>query len=173
MRVRVMATSSHNLGECVARGTFLRELSERLVLNEIALPPLRERVGDVEPLLAHFLAEITAEAMPVLADDAIEALTRYAWPGNVAELETVVAHLALVSRSRVVRAADLPLTAGATPLPGLALGAQLADLEREHIQAVLRQTRWHRGRAAAALGISSKTLYRKIREYGFVRPSHS
>ena len=78
----------------------------------------------------------------------------------------------LLASGGVIRARDLPLSNGtsatAASMPGTA--ASLADLERRHIESVLSQTNWHQGKAAAMLGISSKTLYRKIREYGFQRP---
>jgi two-component system NtrC family response regulator len=172
-RARVVATSSQDLKAAVDSGRFLGPLYEHLAVATVMLPPLRDRAVDLHPLLSHFLSEFSHAHAPTVADDSLEALSRYRWPGNVAELETVAAHLALVVRGRTVRAADLPLMIAGAPLLGRQPSVPLAELERDHIEAVLKQTRWHQGRAAAALGISSKTLYRKIREYGFQRPQHS
>jgi DNA-binding NtrC family response regulator len=172
-RARMVATTSQDLRAAVAVGRFLEPLLNHLSQATVALPPLRDRLVDLHPLLTHFLSTFSHPQPPTVMEDALEALAKYRWPGNVAELETVAAHFALVVRGRTVRATDLPLMIAGAPMPGRQPSMPLAELEREHIEAVLKQTRWHQGRAAAALGISSKTLYRKIREYGFQRPQHS
>jgi DNA-binding NtrC family response regulator len=102
----------------------------------------------------------------------VELLVRYPWPGNVRELRNVMERVVLLAQGPQVRASDLPLeipTRGAEERAS-APAVSLAELERRHIESVLHDTSWHQGRAATALGISSKTLYRKIREYGFRRP---
>jgi DNA-binding NtrC family response regulator len=106
----------------------------------------------------------------------MDALQRYRWPGNVRELRNVIERAVLLANGGVINASDLPLQAVGPPgarraTPGSSIS--LADLERRHIEAVLNQTHWHQGRAATVLGISSKTLYRKIREYGFRRPGET
>ena len=119
-------------------------------------------------------------------------LERYRWPGNVRELRNVMERAALLATDGIVSAHDLPLGVdvggAARPTPvapmdsvrdlGVPLveaaprsGQTLEQVERQHIAGVLEQTNWHQGRAADLLGISPKTLYRKIREYGFTRPS--
>jgi DNA-binding NtrC family response regulator len=108
----------------------------------------------------------------MLAPDAVDLLTRYPWPGNVRELKNVMERAVLLAKGPQIRAADLPLhlpAPGTTERSGMP-AISLAELERRHIESVLHETSWHQGRAATALGISSKTLYRKIREYGFRRP---
>jgi two-component system NtrC family response regulator len=125
-----------------------------------------------------------------ISDEAMSALERYRWPGNVRELELVLARSAMLATDGVVEAKHLTLADAAT-LPaapsrgdagrsaaGSPLTAgpsssapSLGELERQHIAEVLDRTGWHQGRAAELLGISPKTLYRKIREYGFKRPS--
>ena len=100
-------------------------------------------------------------------------MQEYPWPGNIRELRNVIERAVLLARGSTIRAQDLPLTlSGAAASPASLVGSQLtlADLERRHIEAVLTQTSWHQGRSAEVLGISSKTLYRKIREYGLKRP---
>jgi two-component system, NtrC family, response regulator AtoC len=100
-------------------------------------------------------------------------MQQYTWPGNIRELRNVIERVVLLARggSGEIRAQDLPLAA-APSASRAAVGSTttLEELERQHIEAVLTQTRWHQGKAAKILGISSKTLYRKIREYGMHRP---
>ena len=99
-------------------------------------------------------------------------LSRYPWPGNARELRNVIERVVLLAHGPQIRASDLPLQPpGAAASAASSPAISLAELERRHIESVLHDTNWHQGRAASALGISSKTLYRKIREYGFVRPN--
>jgi transcriptional regulator of acetoin/glycerol metabolism len=129
----------------------------------VGLPPLRDRAVDI-PLLANAFVQGAGDAESLRIDaDALALLQRYAWPGNVAELRAVMERARLLARGGVIRADDLPLDAASGSL-------QLTDIERRHIAAVLRTCGWHQGRAAAALDISPKTLYRKIRAYGLARP---
>ena len=110
----------------------------------------------------------------MLTPDAIALMQEYPWPGNVRELRNVIERVVLlVARRRDARFArrtsrSRPRRRRRARRWGRA--TTLAELERQHIEAVLTQTNWHQGHAAKMLGISSKTLYRKIREYGFQRP---
>ena len=106
--------------------------------------------------------------------DALAALEAYAGPGNVRELRNVMERAVLLSTNGVVHASDLPLASSGGAGGGARLTdplTKLEDVERQHIESVLRHVNWHQGRAAEVLGISPKTLYRKIREYGFRRPT--
>lgn len=171
--VRVIASTTRDLTRMVQAETFRDDLLHRINTIRIALPPLRDRAVDVLPLAEHFLAQFSRGAVPRLSDDASRALERYRWPGNVRELRNVMERAALLATEGVVHARDLPLGAevgaGARPTPMQVLS--LGELERRHIADVLERTNWHQGKAAEMLGISPKTLYRKIREYGFARPS--
>lgn len=174
VNVRVVASTTRDLSRMVQAGTFRDDLLHRINTIRIALPPLRERVVDVPLLARHFLDVLSAgHEAPRLADDAVLALERYRWPGNVRELRNVMERAALLATDGVVHAHELPLGAdvgaGARPTPVQVLS--LGELERRHINDVLERTNWHQGRAAEMLGISPKTLYRKIREFGFKRPS--
>jgi DNA-binding NtrC family response regulator len=149
--------------------------------------------------LAHF-GEQFAQRSLQLGADATSVLERYRWPGNVRELRNVMERAALLATDGLVSALDLPLGVdvggAARPTPVMAMAPvqvaavetvqeaaptgtamtamarlTLGELERRHIADVLEQTLWHQGRAADLLGISPKTLYRKIREYGFRRPA--
>jgi len=171
--VRLVTSSNHDLDAAVKDGRFRDDLLYRLNTVTVSLPPLRERAVDVPLLAQHFLTHIAGASAPALTPDALALMQDYSWPGNIRELRNVIERVVLLSRggSREIRAQDLPLTAS-PGIPRLPLGeaVTLADLERHHIGAVLAQANWHQGHAAKVLGISSKTLYRKIREYGFERP---
>ena len=170
--VRIIAATNKDLGALVAENGFRSDLYYRVNTISIALPPLRERVVDIPLLADHFLRRYGGATPPVLQDDAIAALQAYAWPGNVRELRNVIERAVLLATDGTIRAHDLPLAAVGAANGGAPTGGaqSLAELERRHIESVLRQANWHQGRAAQVLGISSKTLYRKIREYGFQRP---
>ena len=170
--VRVLAATNRDLAACVAEGTFRDDLYYRVNTIAVELPPLRDRAVDIPLLARAFLDQFAKSDPPTLAPDAIDLLSRYPWPGNVRELRNVMERAVLLAKGPQIRASDLPLhlpVSGAAERSG-APAISLAELERRHIESVLHETSWHQGRAASALGISSKTLYRKIREYGFRRP---
>jgi DNA-binding NtrC family response regulator len=171
--VRLVTSSNHDLETAVRDGRFRDDLLYRVNTVTVALPPLRERAVDVPLLAQHFLTQLAGASAPVLTPDAVTAMQQYAWPGNIRELRNVIERVVLLSRggNHEIGAHELPLGTSAI-MPRTSVGATvtLAELERQHIGAVLTQTNWHQGNAAKLLGISSKTLYRKIREYGFERP---
>jgi DNA-binding NtrC family response regulator len=175
--VRIVAATNRDMVRAVNDGGFRSDLYYRINTIGITLPPLRERVVDIPLLADHFLHQYGGASPPRLTNEAMEALQRYRWPGNVRELRNVIERAVLLANGGVINASDLPLS---NPGPGAAssngtagASVSLAELERRHIESVLQQTNWHQGKAATLLGISSKTLYRKIREYGFKRPSES
>ncbi|MEO7362843.1 MAG: sigma-54 dependent transcriptional regulator, partial [Gemmatimonadaceae bacterium] len=171
--MRVVAATNKDLTRMVAAGQFRDDLLHRINTIRIALPPLRERSVDIAPLADHFLEQFGGSAPPRLSDEALDVLARYRWPGNVRELRNVIERAVLLSTDGVIVARDLPLgtelggASRTTPVAPLTL----IELERRHIQEVLDRTGWHQGRASELLGISPKTLYRKIRDFGFHRPS--
>ena len=171
--MRVVAATNKDLTRMVAAGQFRDDLLHRINTIRIALPPLRERTPDIAPLTDHFLEQFGGSTPPRLSDEALDVLMRYRWPGNVRELRNVIERAVLLSADAVIVARDLPLgaelggAARATPAAPLTL----LELERRHIQDVLDRTGWHQGRASELLGVSPKTLYRKIRDFGFHRPS--
>ncbi|MDQ2664424.1 MAG: sigma-54 dependent transcriptional regulator [Gemmatimonadota bacterium] len=171
--VRILAASNRDLAQRVAEGHFRDDLLYRINTIEIKLPPLRERAVDIPLIARQFIKQYGKATPPTLAPDALEVLTRYQWPGNVRELKNVIERVVLLSHGPQIRASQIPLQAqGSQAAPtSTAPSISLAELERRHIESVLHATNWHQGHAASALGISSKTLYRKIREYGFVRPN--
>jgi DNA-binding NtrC family response regulator len=139
------------------------ELFSILDARRIELPSLRERGVDI-PLLAHAFLNHNGSAPLAFEPGAIDALCEYNWPGNVAELRAVVERARMLCRDGRVRVTDLALTPSDHRL-------ELAEVERRHILAVLEANAWHQGKSAESLGISPKTLYRKIREFSLLRPS--
>jgi two-component system, NtrC family, response regulator AtoC len=169
--VRVLAATNRDLSDRVTDGLFRDDLYYRVNAIAIELPPLRERVVDIPLLARQFLRQYGKGAALSLSNDALELLGKYTWPGNVRELKNVMERAALLAQGPQIRAVDLPLQLeGVHPTPVSSPAISLEELERRHIETVLHNTNWHQGKAATALGISSKTLYRKIREYNFRRP---
>jgi DNA-binding NtrC family response regulator len=176
--IRLVAATNRDIEKAVADGQFREDLYYRINTLTIHIPPLRERPEDVPLLARYFLDQFGGPEPPRLTDDALEALMGYRWPGNVRELKNVMERLAILCAGQVIRPQDLPrdLTGdrrsdggAAAALVGQSIS--LEDVERAHIEAVLKRENWHQGRAAQVLGISPKTLYRKIRIYGLERPS--
>jgi DNA-binding NtrC family response regulator len=175
--LRLIAATNRDIEKVVEDGSFRQDLFYRISTLTIHVPPLRERPEDIPVLARRFLERAKPDA-PRLSDEAEQVLRRYAWPGNVREVKNVMERVAILSAGPEITALDLPVdlraggaaagSAGRTPV-GAAV--PLDDVEKEHIAAVLRRTSWHQGQAAKILGISPKTLYRKIREYGLQRPS--
>ncbi len=175
--IRVIAATSQDLATKIGDGSFRADLYYRINTVSIALPPLRERVVDIPLLAKHFLnraASVNGDGRARrLSGEAIDAMQDYPWPGNVRELRNVVERAVLVASGAEIRAGDLALGHGMPLAPARAAGdppVSLEEMERRHIDAVLHEVNWHQGRAADILGISAKTLYRKMRDYGLRRP---
>jgi DNA-binding NtrC family response regulator len=174
VKVRIVAATNRDLAKAVNDGNFRSDLFYRISTIAVELPPLRDRAVDIPMLTEHFLRQYGGANPPRLTPDAMSALQAYHWPGNIRELRNVIERAVLLASNGVITPADLPLTGPGpqsrpAPVSDVAPDS-LEELERRHIESVLRQASWHQGRAAQLLGISTKTLYRKIREYGFERP---
>jgi two-component system response regulator AtoC len=167
--VRVLAATHRDLERCVEEGTFRQDLLYRLNTITITLPPLRERLEDLELLCTHFLALHAGGAgtRHELTPAALAALRAYAWPGNVRELSHVLERAVALAAGPRVDVEDLPAQVrdpvGTAPAPS---PQRLADVERAHILSVLDSVGGKRARAAGLLGIDRKTLYRKLLRYG-------
>ena len=160
--VRIVAATNRDL---MSDG-FRNDLYHRICQIHIHIPALRDRREDIGPIATHFLRQQNAQLS--FADDAIKALESYSWPGNVRELRNVVINAALRCSRPVVRDFDLPaMISGAVPLRPVAPGSpsNLSSVERDTILQVLRTTNGHRQRAADLLGISRRTLIRKLNTY--------
>jgi DNA-binding NtrC family response regulator len=174
---RLVATTSVDLASMSAEGVFRDDLYYRINAVNVTLPPLRERTVDILPLARYFLSEAGVAPTPEVGADALAALESYPWPGNIDELREVIERAATRAVDGMIRAASLPFAAAVAPVEA-SRGSERSSLpletvERDHIRAVLDQVGWHQGRAAEILGISPKTLYRKIRHFGFQRPAGS
>ena len=166
---RLVATTTVDLQAAVRGGAFRSDLLQRLAQGTIVLPPLRERTVDIPILAQGFVREFGGNRGPSLAAEAIDALQRYSWPGNLRELRNVLERAVLLAGGGIIHAHDLPLPAATRTVVDES-PLLLAEVERRHIAAVLQRANWHQGKAAELLGLSAKTLYRKIREYKFERP---
>jgi DNA-binding NtrC family response regulator len=168
--VRLLAATNRNLVELVKAKQFREDLYYRLKVVEIDLPPLRERREDIPLLVRSFLEKIAAENdRPVkeVTPAALDALVAYDWPGNVRELRNTLEGLIVLSMNDRIDMADLPtsITGKIQEESIFQPGLKLADLEREAIRRALQETKGHRAKAAEILGISVRTLQRKISEY--------
>lgn len=152
---------------CVRDSSMVTDFPATL---HVHVPALRQRTEDIRRLASELLSGIDG-GMRTIAADATDALRDYAWPGNVRELDTVLTRACTLATSDAIGTSDLRmlLASGSLGAPANGSGA-LDELERLHIESMLVRCAWHQGRTAAALGISTKTLYRKMREYGFCRP---
>jgi two-component system response regulator HydG len=175
--VRLVAATNRDLTEAVKAGTFREDLFFRLRVVTITLPPLRERLGDLAALAERFLlaaAERHGRPAREVSGRALDLLSGYRWPGNVRELKNVVEAMVLMSRDPVVGPETVPAyvrepAERADPLKSLS-GVRLDEVERTLVTNTLRDVGGNRERAARLLGISTRTLYRKIHEYGLSAP---
>jgi len=173
LNARLITATNRDLDTLVETGEFRADLLYRINTVRLTLPPLRERRCDIPVIAEHFLERLSMGRVHEFSEDAMEALSGYDWPGNVRELRNVIERAVLLATDTTISARDLPIPAfrvdRRSSSNGTGVLRPLADLERDHIRFVLERVNWHQGRAAGILGISSKTLYRKIREYGFDR----
>ena len=197
VNVRIIAATNRDLEPLIATGAFREDLFYRLNVVPIALPPLRDRPEDIEVLAVHFLAQAAEDGLPrrSLTVDAIEALERHSWRGNVRELRNVIYRIAVMARDDVIDASQLDdvifaetqsgARAGAIPLGppdfedavahwlqhedpahGTVYHAALAAFEKPLIEHALAETRGNQLRAAKLLGINRNTLRKRIGELG-------
>ena len=159
---RVIAASNQDLEAATVAGTFRRDLYHRLAQVRVHVPPLRERQEDIAPLARFFLKQ--QERQPLrLSAEALTVLEGYDWPGNVRELRNAVVQAAVMAEDGVIEVKHLPFLIRTAPAPAKA--ATLEDMEREMILRVIAETDGSQQRAADMLGISLRTLGRKIKQY--------
>jgi DNA-binding NtrC family response regulator len=173
--IRLVAATNKNLLTEVAENRFRQDLLYRINAVTIEIPPLRERLSDVPLLARHFVSTIKRDEPISIADETIELLCCYYWPGNVRELRNVVERALVLASKGQVTPDCLPIEIYnkkkilESPPTGekknISRTRSLADLERDQILETLNKVNWHRGKAASLLGITPKTLYRKLRSY--------
>jgi DNA-binding NtrC family response regulator len=190
--VRIVSATHRDLSARIREGLFREDLFYRINVIQIAVPPMRERSGDLPLLVQYFLKRFSPQdrPLPAISPEAWAALTQYAWPGNVRELAHAVQHAVVLAGGGTIDAEHLPAsmapraahdvagTAAALDLAGtdgnggggaaaiVPLGEAVRAFERGYLSRVLAQSNVKRGRLAEALGISRKTLWEKLRAYG-------
>lgn len=162
--VRLVTATNRDLNKAVEEGRFRADLYHRISQITISVPPLRSRVDDIVPLAEFFLREQNPAMR--FSDAAAEQLRAYAWPGNVRELRNVVVRAAVFATSDEIGVDVLSQNLMADPVAdGLRQLALLPELEKNAILKTLEDAQGHQATAAARLGISRRTLQRKLKTY--------
>jgi DNA-binding NtrC family response regulator len=174
--VRVLAATNRNLEEAVAERRFREDLYFRLNVIQVRIPPLRERLDALPQLVGHFVTQMSrtfGKRIQGFDEQAQAYLRNYTYPGNVRELESIIAHAIIMADDDVIRARDLPdqvRAGGSAPfaLPHYAADTflSLKEMEEQLIRQTLHRLDGSQTEAAARLGISRSTLWRKMKEYG-------
>jgi formate hydrogenlyase transcriptional activator len=175
--VRLVAATNRDLGHMVADKQFRSDLFYRLNIFPIHIPPLRERAGDIPMLVRHFVVKYSREMnkkLTEIPDEAMAAMTRYSWPGNIRELQNFIERAVILSPGNVLRAplAELDHAAARPPAASGSSGT-LEETERNHILKVLAETNGvvgGRNGAAKRLGLKRTTLIYKMQKLG-IAPS--
>jgi len=162
--VRIVAATNKDLEEQVRAGRFRSDLYHRLGQFQLKVPPLRSRAEDIVGLAEYLLRQHKPDMR--FSNDALRALLAYSWPGNVRELKNIVLQAATLAEDAEIQAADLPPEIGGAPrVEDEVPTSDLAEIERQTIVKVLASTSGHQGQAAEQLGISRRTLSRKLKQY--------
>jgi len=178
--VRVVAATNMPLDSSIREGKFREDLFYRLNVFPIPLPPLRERKEDLPVLTAALLEDLNRKHSTKVTDisaDVHDRFRTYAWPGNVRELRNVLERAVILSGEGTIHAGHLPPGFGGAPVPASILttdsdelrvpvGYTIEQAERALIELTLQRTKNNKTRAAEILGISQKTLFNKLKEYG-------
>ena len=171
--VRLIAATNRNLKKLVNEGKFRDDLFYRLSVVAVDLPPLRERRDDIPLLVKAFLDEFSREngkQVRELTPEAMNMLLAYDWPGNVRELRNAVEQMVVLARAERLTVRDVPpqVRGGAdlTKISVVRTGMTVEEAERQLIVQALKETDGNRTKAAQKIGISRRTLHRKLKEYG-------
>ena len=174
--VRVVSATHRNLEEMILEKQFRSDLYYRLNVFPIFIPPLRDRPEDIPLLVQHFVREAARrmnKMIHTVPTETMAALTQYHWPGNIRELENVIERAVILSPGSVLHVPSRDLQSRIAPGCDSEKLRTLADVEREHIRATLKETRWvlsgPRG-AATLLGMNRSTLYFRMKKLGIARP---
>jgi two-component system NtrC family response regulator len=173
INVRIIAATNKDLLKNIDNGNFRADLYYRIATFQINLPPLRERLIDIEPLANHFAKLFAAKTNKIvknISGDCIEVLQQHPWNGNIRELKNVIERCIILAETDEITIDSLPLEFQTTSIPvkkGKHLSAfALASVEKLHILKVLNYTKGNKTEAAKLMNIGLTTLYRKIEEYG-------
>jgi len=167
---RIVCATNKDLELAVQKGTFREDFYYRLNVFTISIPPLRERKGDIPPLVNYFLTKhkrTMGKEITSVSPEAMDILISYDWPGNIRELENAIERAMVVGKTCTLMPGDLPFQLS-EPNHEPA-GGSLADMEKKHISSILDQQHWNITRSAEVLKIDRVTLYNKISKYGLHR----
>ncbi|HTY53722.1 MAG TPA: sigma-54 dependent transcriptional regulator [Candidatus Binataceae bacterium] len=172
MDVRVLTACNRPLKQAIAEGWLREDLYYRLAVFSIELPPLRDRVEDIEPLTEHFINQLGnyhRNRITGMDHDCLQALKACPWPGNVRQLRNVIERALIVSNGPLLTCADLPPDLRPVGPPDLGfqvrVGSSLDDIERTLIYRTIEFAGGNKTRAAEILGVSIKTLYNRLERY--------
>ncbi|HEX9919989.1 MAG TPA: sigma 54-interacting transcriptional regulator, partial [Candidatus Methylomirabilis sp.] len=166
--VRFISASNKNLTQGVKEGSFREDLYYRLNVINVTIPDLSERKEDIPLLTSHFLKKYGSSLKKEilrLSEEAMAALLDYSWPGNVRELENCIERAVVLAKGKEILLSDLPPSLQGSQgqhFIGVKVGVTLEELEREAIHQTLHYTKGNKALAAKLLGISERTLYRKL-----------
>lgn len=167
--VRLIAATHQDLGQLVREKRFRDDLYFRVSTIPLVFPPLRERVEDIPTVAQYLLEKVAADlgrGETILDTDSIRALQSYAWPGNIRELRNVIERAVLLSEGRTICIKDLQFDGSAGERSAyLDSNLTLSELERQHIERVLREEHGRVEKAARRLGIPRSSLYQKLKRY--------
>ncbi|GAN32074.1 MAG: sigma 54-interacting transcriptional regulator [Candidatus Brocadia sinica] len=166
--VRVVAATNQNLREKVKCGEFREDLYYRLKVVEMNLPPLRERLEDIPQLVNHFLKKFNKKLdkdIVAISADVQKIFMNYSWPGNIRELEHTMEHAFILCHHNIITVDHLPLAFKDVMGTKSFLSKDLRPDESNIILRALEQSAWNKARAARLLGMSRRTIYRKMKEY--------
>ena len=167
--VRLVAATNRELHEQVQDKEFREDLYFRLKVVELTLPPLRQRKEDIPLLIRHFIDQISAEterSVKDISSGALDAMKAYSWPGNVRELRNTLEGIIVLTLDEIIEERHLPphIIGAESAQAVIQPGMTLAEIEREAIRRTLQHTDGHRTQTAELLGISVRTLQRKLKE---------
>ena len=161
--IRIVAATNRDLAAYVKEGKFREDLYYRLNVIDMRLPALKERAGDVPLLVNRYLREFGGKSV---SQEAMRLLEAYQWPGNVRELRNAVEKMCVLSSSGEIGIDDVPDEMKREIPMALSVSGTLGETEKAKILAVLEEVGGNRTKAAERLGISRRTIYRKLEEYG-------
>jgi len=175
VNVRILSATNKDLQKSVEEHTFREDLFYRLNVVQIRIPPLRERLEALPTLVQHFITRYNhrfGKNIQGIDNNALTMLRKYPFPGNVRELESIIAHAVIMAEDTIIHIHDLPETVRTEQTRFLALPTDtndgllpLAQVEARHVRHVLEKVNYNQSEAAKILGISRSTLWRKIKQY--------
>jgi two-component system response regulator AtoC len=172
MEARIIAATNKNLHELVQNGKFREDLYYRLNIFNISIPPLRDRKEDIPKLIIHFLKKINLELhknVNTVPYDVVELLKEHNWIGNVRELENTIMNAVLLAESNVLQKEYFNFLKIDSEVKSTNDLKTLAEVEKNHIEYVLKQLKWNKTKASKVLGITKTTLYNKISLYNLTQ----